>query len=219
MKLLNIIHKVILEQVKDEGEVEDRDRRPDVEVDNESPTIEPEDREPEDREEDGERPRIGYWSCLDPERYPGCKRLEDGDIKTVMRFRFPFYQEQEACIEASTCPGERATRPTTTRPTTTRPTTTRPTTTTTTERPTTMRPEVRPQSDSETETQQTQPVAQTQPVVQTPEMSVKTEYDDDSKITNISKIQSKKYINIVKKNLNKTIISTITKSKTKVKTV
>ena len=53
MKLLNIIHKVVLEQARDEEKVEDRDRKPDVEVDIETPDREPEDRERE--REDGER--------------------------------------------------------------------------------------------------------------------------------------------------------------------
>jgi len=211
MKLIEVITKVILEDIRDREDMpsdedieremgRDEDSFSDDEITRDEFEFPDEDRP---REEDIERPRLGYWSCLDPVEYPGCKKLEnDEELELVTRYGFPFYREQRQCIESSTCDGERPTRPTTTRPT--RPTTTRPTTTSTTDRPVTMRPEVTPQSGSETETQPTFPEEVTgETTVDTPEMTVKTKYQDDTKIPNISKIQSKKYINIVKKNLTK----------------
>tara|TARA_B100000287_G_C20563236_1_gene753334 strand:+ start:126 stop:1136 length:1011 start_codon:yes stop_codon:yes gene_type:complete len=213
MKLINLISKLILEEARDRDDEDiereldiDDERFSDDEVDSSDFEFPPEDRPRDDREiddrpreEERERPRLWDWACIDPVRYPGCKQIEnDEDIELVTRFGFPFYREQEWCIESSPCTGEREPEPTT--PTTpTRPT-----------RPVVLKKDTGTSSQSSTQTttptttQTTSPEeAMGETSVDTPEMTVKTKYQDDTKIPNISKIQSKKYINIVKKNLEK----------------
>ena len=220
MKLMGIIYKAILKEATE-------DRPSDIERDEEFPEDEFEfrddefefpdepDRPREDRprEEERERPRLWDWACIDPVRYPGCKQLEnDEDLETVIHFGFPFYREQEWCIDASTCTGEREPEPS--RPTTT----TRPTRPT---RPVVLKRDTgtqRPTQTTTTTQTTTSPETTTGEIESsTPEMTVKTKYEDDSKITDISKIQSKKYINIVKKNLIKQLATQPPEVKQKLK--
>jgi hypothetical protein len=220
MKLIEVITKVILEDIRDREDMpsdedveremgRDEDSFSDDEIRSDEFEFPDEDRPRDDREiedrpreEDRERPRLWNWACIDPVRYPGCKQLEnDEDIELVTRFGFPFYREQEWCIEASTCTGEREPTPTTPT-TTTRPT--RPTRPVVLKKDTGSSGEVSTQPTAQSTTQSTSPEQATgETTVDTPEMAVKTKYQDDTKIPNISKIQSKKYINIVKKNLTK----------------
>ena len=218
MKLIDIIYNVILEQVSDDeredreredfidsDEVEDFEREierdiEDIERDDIEFERDIEDREREEREE--RRPRIGNWACIDPVEYPGCKQIrDDNDVEIVVRFGFPFYREQEWCIESSPCMGEEERSPTTT---------TRPTTTTTTTRPVVLKRDVSVSSDGKTKTDgqsntptTTSPETTTSDGNLTPEMTVKTKYSSDEEIKDIGTIQSKKYIEKVKINLKK----------------
>ena len=186
MKLIDIIYKVILEEVRDEesddvdmpsdGDREPEDREPE---DREPEDREPEDREPEDREPE-DRPSIGNWVCKDPVNYPGCQMIRtDSDARLITSYGFPVYRSQNECIEASPCRGTREPRPRT-----------RPTTPV---RPTRVQTTTEPSIPQGTET----------PITDVPKINMNTKYEGDGEIKDVKKIQSNKFIKIVQDKLVK----------------